>query len=156
MKSASLKEIKVELNMLNAKRIQEVCLRMVKFRKENKELLTYLLFGAEDEKAYVDGVKAEMDEMFAEAPVGNTYLGKKAIRKILSLVNRQIKYSGSRQTEVELLIHFCKKLRKSGSSLSLSTPLGKIYFRQLQKIDKSLKTLHEDLQFDYSEEMKAL
>ena len=156
MKAASLKEIKTEINTLHPKRLQELCLRMAKFRKENKELLTYLLFEAEDEKAYIEGVKSDLDKLFTEVKKSNSYLAKKNIRKILASANKYIKYSGSKQTEVEILIHFCKKLRRTGISMPVNTSLGNIYFRQIQKIRKSLATLHEDLQFDYSEELKLL
>ena len=156
MKGASLKEIKSELKTLHPDRIREICLHLAKFRKENKELLSYILFEASDEKTYINGVKSLVDELFKEVNKSNSYFAKKTIRKILRITNKYIKYSGSKQTEVELLIHFCKKLRKTGIPLPLNTALGNIYLRQYQKINKSLATLHEDLQFDYSEEVRFL
>ena len=156
MKTASLKEIKTELNRVHPARLLELCIQMAKYKKENKELLTYLLFDSYDEKAYINEVKSHMDSLFKEINRSNSYHAKKSIRKILALVNKQIKYSGSKQTEVELLIYFCKNLRKSGFTLPMNSALGNIYWRQIQKINKSLKTLHEDLQFDYSEELRLL
>jgi hypothetical protein len=156
MKAASLKEIKTELNSLHPKRIQELCLHLARFRKENKELLSYLLFEASDEMAYIREVKLELDDLFCEVKKTNGYLAKKSIRKILGTANKYIKYSGSRQTEVEILIHFCKKLRKSGIPLPVNTSLGNLYFRQIIKINKALASLHEDLQFDYAEDMRLL
>ena len=152
--NASLKEIKTELKILHPSRLMEVCLRLAKFRKENKELLSYLLFESEDEKSYVKDVKAVIDELFAEVRISNSYHAKKSIRKILSVANKHIKYSGSKQTEVEILIHFCKKLKKSGIPIHATSALGSLYARQIQKIHKSLATLHEDLQFDYMEELR--
>lgn len=156
MKPASLKEIKKELDVLHPKRLQELCMSMVRFRKENKELLTYLLFDSYDEPDYIRSVKSGIDEMFMELNKNNSYLAKKGIRKILAFVNKQIKYSGLKQTEVEILIHFCKKLRKAGIAMPINSALGNLYLRQVQKIRKSLSTLHEDLQFDYSEEIQLL
>ena len=37
-----------------------------------------------------------------------------------------------------------------------NTALGNLYLRQVQKIRKSLSALHEDLQFDYSEDIQLL
>jgi len=156
MKTASLKEIKTELNRVHPARLLELCIQMAKYKKENKELLTYLLFDSYDEKNYIKEVKFQMETLFKEINRSNSYLAKKSIRKILGMVNKQIKYSGSKQTEVELLIHFCKNLRKSGFTLAMNSALGNIYWRQIQKINKSLATLHEDLQFDYSEELRLL
>jgi len=156
MKSASLKEIKTEISRLHPETLMELCIRVAKYKKENKELLTYLLFEAGNEKAYINEVKTEMDELFAEVNKSNSYFAKKTIRKILRLTNKHIKYSGSKQTEVELLIHFCKKLKRLGISMPVNSALGNLYFRQYQNIKKALASLHEDLQYDYQEEVNAL
>lgn len=156
MKAASLKEIKTELNLLHPDRVKELCLQMVKFRKENKELLSYLLFEADNEQAYIKDVKLQLDELFTEINKSNLYFAKKTIRKILRLANKYCKYSGSKQTEVEILIHFCRELKHSGISMPANTALANIYQRQVIKISKALATLHEDLQFDYSMEIRNL
>ena len=51
MKTASLKEIKTELENVSPALLLELCLKVTKFKKENKELLTYLLFEEHDEKS---------------------------------------------------------------------------------------------------------
>ncbi|MCX6230053.1 MAG: hypothetical protein NTZ33_00790 [Bacteroidetes bacterium] len=156
MKTASLKEIKTELSLLHPARIQEVCLQMAKFRKENKELLNYLLFEANDENTYIENVKSLLDELFAEINKTNAYLAKKNIRKILRTSNKFIKYSGAKQTEVELLLYFCKLLKNTALPLTENAVLGNIYQRQLLKINKALASLHEDLQFDYGVQIRQL
>ena len=156
MNSVTLKDIKTELSRVHPTRLLELSILLAKYKKENKELLTYLLFDSYDEPAYILSVKSGIDEMFMELNRNNSYIAKKGIRKILAFANKQIKYSGSKQTEVEILIHFCKKLRKAGISMPMNSALGNLYWRQVQKIKKSLGTLHEDLQFDYSEEVGHL
>ncbi len=156
MKSASLKEIKTELKIIHPVRLQEICLLVARYRKENKELLSYLLFESEDEQAYIRDVKLELDQLFKEVKNSNSYIARKTVRKILAFANKQIKYSRQKQTEVEILIYFCKKLRKSGILLPANSVLGNLYRRQVLRIKKSLFTLHEDLQFDYSEELRIL
>ena len=154
MKAASLKEIKTELHTLHPEKVLELCMHLAKYKKENKELLTYLLFEAHDEQSYIKSVKEQIDEDFKGINKSNLYLAKKTLRKALRITNKYIKYSGSKQTEVELLIYYCKKVRKTGVPLHANTALGNIYLRQIQKINKALATLHEDLQFDFSEEIK--
>ena len=156
MKAASLKELKSELKTLSSANVLELCMHLVKYKKENKELLTYLLFDAKDELAFIKEVKEYIDEEFEGINRSNLYLSKKTIRKILRTTNKYIKYSGSKQTEVELLIYYSKKLKNSGIPLHINTALGNIYQRQIYKINKALALLHEDLQYDYSEEMKSL
>ena len=156
MKAATLKELKIELSTLFPAQVLDICMHLAKYKKENKELLTYLLFEASDEQNYIQEVKDLIDEQYVGVNKSNLYLAKKTIRKILRTTNKFIKYSGNKQTEVDLLIYFCKKIRKSGIAIRENTALGNIYIRQIVKINKALKTLHEDLQFDYSEEMKLL
>ena len=80
----------------------------------------------------------------------NFYFAKKGLRKILRSTNKYIRYSGSKQTEVELLLYFLQKLKRSGISTLASTTLTNLYQMQIKKITKALTGLHEDLQYDYS------
>jgi hypothetical protein len=156
MKAATVTELKKELQHLDPKELAELCLRMAKYKKENKELLSYLLFNADDEAGYIEKVKSEVDEQFAEINKSHVYFAKKNLRKILRFTNKYIKYSSQKQTEVELLIHFCIRMKNSGISYQRDASLVNLYARQKQKIEKAISKLHEDLQFDYSEEFKAL
>lgn len=153
MKASSLNEIKKELLALDSKELQELCMRLAKYKKENKELLTYLLFEAHDESGYVSAVKAEMDELFHSLPSGNVYYIKKGLRKILRILNKQIKYSVNKQTELELRLYFCAKIRDAGVPLRSSTVLYNMNDQQLKKIKNVLAQLPEDLQYDYHHEI---
>ncbi len=81
MKPATVHEIKQELLTLPASALAELCLRLAKFKKDNKELLTYLLFEATDPQAYVENVKKEIDLGFEELPKPNLYLYQKKSMK---------------------------------------------------------------------------
>lgn len=156
MKAASVNEVKKELTHLDLKRVQEICMRLAKYKKENKELLTYLLFEAHDEAAYISGVKEEIDEHFEALPKTNVYLIKKSLRKILRITNKHIKYSEVKETEVDLRIYFCSKMNKAGHPLLPSQVLSNLYHQQLKKIDTALAKLPEDLQYDYHHEVELL
>jgi len=156
MKAISLKELKTEISTLSHPQVLDLCMHLAKYKKENKELLTYLLFEAHDETSYISKAKTQITELFNDVNKSTLYLAKKTIRKILRTTNKYIKYSGLKHTEVELLIFFCKQLKKSGLPLHANTVLGNIYLRQIQRINKALASLHEDLQYDYAVEMKSL
>jgi hypothetical protein len=149
MKAASLSDLKKELLLLSKDEILNLCISLAKYKKENKELLSYLLFEAGDEAGFISGLKAEMDELFGQINRHNTYLAKKGLRKILRIIQKNIKFSGSKQTEAELLIYFCNKLKKSGIDVQKAKVLENIYLRQLEKIDKLIVSFHEDLQADF-------
>jgi hypothetical protein len=156
MKAASLKELKSELKTLSSLQLLDICLHLAKYKKENKELLSYLLFEAADEAGYIKSVKELIAEQFEEINRSNSYLAKKTVRKILRLTSKYIKYSGSLQTEVELLLFFCKKMKQSKIPLYHNTALGNLYQRQVQKAEKALSSMHEDLQYDFKEELNLL
>jgi hypothetical protein len=156
MKASSLNEIKRELQTLDAETLTDICLRLAKYRKENKELLTYLLFEAHHEQSYIDSVKEVVNEYFTELPRGNTYFVKKSLRKILRYLNRQIKYSAIKQTELELRVHFCSKVKEARVPMPGGTVLYNLYQQQLKKIKGIFDKLPEDLQSDYDREIKLL
>lgn len=156
MKSASIKEIKAELEDKSEQELLEFCLRLIKFKKENKELLTYLLFDAGDENGYILNIKNQVDAYFDELNTKNLYIAKKNLRKILRYINRFAKYSGSKSTEATLLIYFCNKTNESGLNISKSAALSNLYASQIKKIKAAVATMHEDLQYDFSKEIDSL
>ena len=156
MKAASIRDIKKELATLNALELQELCLRLGRFKKENKELLTYLLFESFDEDAYVKSVKDQMDDAFSAINTNSFFYIRKSVRKILRNVKKYIKYSPKKETEAELLLYFCEKLRDFKPSIKRSSQLKNSYNRQLLLAKKTIHSLHEDLQFDFNETLESL
>jgi len=156
MKPATISEIKKALTSLSKDEIAELCLRLAKYRKENKELLTYLIYEADDQALFMKHVKEEIDEQFSQMNQTSFYLAKKTIRKVLRSTGKYIKFSGSKQTEVELLLYFCRKLKDSGLPWQEHKITGNIFERQVVKIENAIKNLHEDLQFDYGQELEKL
>lgn len=155
MNTASLHEIKKELQTLDPETLTGLCMRLAKYKKENKELLNYL-FEAHHEDAYITSVKESADELFNDIPAPNLYLTKKVLRKILRFVNKQIKYSGHAQTEIELRVYFCSKVKEANIPLTEGTVLGNLYQQQLNKISGVFKKLPEDMQADYEREIQAI
>jgi len=107
MKPVSISEIKKDLEKRNFNELVDYCLRIARFKKENKELLSFLLFDADDISEYVKNIKHETDQQFEEINKSNIYFIKKSVRKILRSLNKYIRFSLSKQVEAELLIHFC-------------------------------------------------
>jgi hypothetical protein len=156
MKAVTVKELKLELDNRTPKEIRELCLRLSKFKKENKELLTYLLFESSDEVSYIASVKGEIDIQFEQINKKSYYFIKKGVRKVLTNTRKYIRYSQRKETEIDLLIYFCTKLKKLTPSVHKNTGLRNIYIRQVEAIREKLTSLHEDLQYDYGTEINAL
>lgn len=156
MKTASIQELKQELVNLSQKEVVELCLRLGRFKKENKELLTYLLYEAHDEQGYINGVKNEIDEQFSAINLSHLYFVKKSLRKILRIISKHTRYTGSKQAEVEWLIHLCRLINESGVPVEKNQALVNLYNNQVKKIQSVIATLHEDLQYDYLRELQKL
>ncbi|WP_341839255.1 hypothetical protein [Chitinophaga caseinilytica] len=156
IKAVTVNELKKEMLSLPHAELVEICLRLAKFKKENKELLSYLLFDASYPETYLDQVKAYIDAEFENLGTTHAYLAKKTIRKILRITNKHIRFTQSKTAEIELLLHFSKRLRRAGDLLKSSVQLGNLYFQQLRKIEKAIDAQHEDLQYDYRRELELL
>lgn len=156
MKIESIVTIKKELKHLSKDELLELCLRLGKFKKENKAFLTYLLFQSEDENVYIESVKSTLDELFEGINSTSYFFMKKTIRKILRQIKIYSKYSSEKSTEVELLLYFCERLNGLKPSIHNNTTLSNLYERQITSIEKKISVLHEDLQFDYNEKLEDL
>ncbi len=156
MKAATVSQLKKELSFRSPEELLELCLRLSKFKKENKELLTYLLFESLDEEEYIQNIKAEIDLEFKAINNKNFFYIKKSVRKILRNIKKYSRYSLKKETEAELLLYFCSKLKDYKPSIKKNTTLLNLYQRQLAAVKKIISTLHEDLQYDYEQEVEEL
>ncbi len=156
MKAASVKDLKQELSNRSSSELLELCLRLSKFKKENKELLTYLLFEASNEAVFIENVKVEIKQQFEQINTDTYYYIKKSVRKILRNTKTHIRYSKKKTTEVELLIYFCSELREIVPSIKNNVVLSNLYDRQIEAIRKAISYLHDDLKYDYGIEIDTL
>jgi len=156
MKAASLKQVKTELSHKSHQELMELCLRLSRFKKENKELLTYLLFEYSDEEGYIKSIKEAMGLEFEAINTDSYFYMRKSIRKILRLIKKYIRYSQNKETEVELLLYFSSKLINFSPSIFNSKALENLYYRNIDFIKKKVGMLHEDLQYDYRLEIEEL
>ncbi|MBS1531079.1 MAG: hypothetical protein JSU01_12280 [Bacteroidetes bacterium] len=155
MKLYGLADIKKELQFHDKSYLIELCLRLGRYKKENKELLAYLLFDADNERGFIENVIAESGFMFSQLP-SNNYQMAKSMRKILRLLNKYIKFMGSKEAEIEFLLSFCRNYIQYADRRGSYKPMRLIFTRQLDKIGKTIAKLHEDLQFDYTQDYNTM
>jgi hypothetical protein len=156
MKAVTVKELGQELQNRSPKELRELCLRLARFKKENKELMTYLLFESTDEASYVESVKTEIDRQFDEVNKKSYYFIKKGLRRILLNTRKYIRYTQNKKTEIDLLIYYCAKLKTFTPAIKRNKALTNLYDRLIESIIEKLTCLHEDLLYDYQQELDAL
>lgn len=156
MKAKTVKQLKDELAFQSKEELIHLCLQLSRFKKENKELLTYLLFEAHDEDAYIKKIKEFISSQFSEINTKNYYYIRKSVRKILSATKKFIRYSKKKETEAELLLYFCKSLKELSPSYKRSIRLQNVFDTQLRMAKKAIEKLHEDLQYDLCKELENI
>ncbi|MBK7212078.1 MAG: hypothetical protein IPH88_02025 [Bacteroidales bacterium] len=156
MEVAGINELKRSLGTLKSKELVEICSRLARYKKENKELISYLLFYNGDENGFIQAVKNEIHQGFESINSNNAYFFLKGCRKILKVTNKYCRFSGKKETEVDLLMYYLKTLKETAYSFDSSVTLGKFKERQVVKVRKVIANLHEDLQFDYNLELNNI
>lgn len=151
----SIHSIKKELELLPKDELIALCLRQAKYKLENKEHLSYLLFNAENETGLIQSLKDQIENSFNDINDQSTYFVKKSLRKLLRLINKYVKFSQSKTLEIDLLIFFCKQMSMREWHQQ-SLVLTNIYDRQVDRIHKTLDKIHEDKRFDYLNEIESL
>jgi len=152
----TLPQLQKELITRSPDEIAAIAMKLAKYKKENKEYLTYLLYGVADEKQYVEESKLKLDDLFYGINRKTTYTTKKGLQKVIRYLSKFIKASKLKQTELELRMHFCVNVRKQRIDLNSSAVISNIYYREVDKIKLAYSKLHEDLQYDYKNELEKL
>ena len=156
MDTASISVVKKELKNLDNEKLIELCLRLAKHKKENKELLSYLLFEADLPEIFIKELKNEIESEFKDINTSSLYFVKKSLRRILRMVTKHIKFSADSSIEVELLIFYCRQIISLNLPMKESKVILNLYNRQILNIEKALKKLHEDLRFDFQEDFNEV
>lgn len=156
MKASSIKQLKDELKHQSKDDLESLVLRLARFKAENKELLTYLLFEAHDEAAFIQSAKEELEEDFENINAASPFYVKKSLRKMIRKIRKYSRYSNHKETEVELMLFFAGRLKEDPANYLQYHNLLKIYLQQIATIKNKLPKLHEDLQYDFKEELKRI
>lgn len=156
MKTASLSEIKRELKALENQQLMDLCLRLARFKKDNKELLDFILYESGNIEGYIESIIEEMDEDIMPLNTQTVFFAKKTLRKILRKLDKYARYAEDPQVAVEINIEFLKRFQKSGLAIRRHKLLENMYNRRFIIIEKALGKMHSDLQFDYCDRVEKL
>lgn len=156
MKIASVSEIKKELKHLDKDELAEILNQLMRYSKDNKELVNYLLFESDFEENYCLKIKSELDDLFQQLDRKSWKTMKKPLQRIVRATKKHLKYSKQPITEIEVLIHFCQLMKDVKPTFKRYPVIFNIYLRQILAIEKSLSLLHEDLRGDYLESIEEL
>jgi hypothetical protein len=156
MKTHTLSQLQKELATLPPKEALEICIKLAKYKKENKEYLNFLLFGVHDKENYFEKIKESLEDSFSQVSRTTAWTTKKGLQKMARLIQKHVKQSGSLQTEIELRIWFCKRIRQARIDLDASQVTANLFYREIERIKVVYGKLHEDLRTDYNDDLERL
>jgi len=150
MEAASIAEIRKSLMRLEQGDLLDACLRLARFKKDNKELLTYLLYLSNNEPGYVNYLCQMIDEQFALAPNAQ----KKTLRKLIRNMDKCLRFSGIKETELQVRLHFCRVLKSSKIPYKQSRVMTNMFVGQLKKIFRITEKLPSEIYQEYASEIE--
>jgi hypothetical protein len=156
MHSATIDTIKTELKQLPPRQLLDLLLRLARFKKENKELLTYILFESANESEYIEQVKKEIAEEMVEIDGLPAYQYKKQFRKLQRKINKPVKYIGSKSATAELYLHMFRMISEKKKTTYLAPFLEKAMQQYIVKIEKLLPGIEDDLAADLRKQLKQI
>ena len=62
----------------------------------------------------------------------------------------------TKESEVEMLLHFCINVKNCGFRYRSYKALSSLYDQQLKKLAGLIDQVHEDLRFDYNRQLEKL
>ena len=141
MEAATIAQLKKALVKIDQSDLLDACLRLARFKKDNKELLTYLLFRSNDETGYANYLCGLIDEQFIETPKAH----KKTLRKLIRSMDKWLRYSCNKETEYQVRLHFCHALKASDTPFLETRVTTNMYLRQIKKLDQVIEKFEKDI-----------
>lgn len=155
MKTHGIAEIKKTIKNISHAELSEICLKLARFKKDNKEYVHFLLYEASNPLEYAEQVMESLHDPLTNLN-RHPSLKVKELRKHLRVLSRHIRYTSSLEVEITLLIWFLEMMVAHAGVRQSNKALYTLFIRQLEKIRKAFPKLHEDLQFDYAQPYQKL
>lgn len=156
MKIASLAEIKKELQHLSPKELIEVITDLSKFSTDNKLFLYFKLYGREQPDLFAEMVQEELINDFRNGNQRNAHYAKKSAQAVRRKLNKYLKFTKDKPTQIDLISFFCEMLYEYGYLMYRHPVIENLYLLQVGKVERLIGQMHEDLQFDYRDKVREL
>jgi len=155
-KTPSIAVLKKELSYRSEQEIIDFCVTLIKFNRENKELLNYLLIDEVEKEVFLNEIKITISANFLDINFRSYHILRKSVRKILKLTKKYIKLINEPIKELTLLIHFNQELISCLPKLKNYPSIENYFISNIKKMESIVAKLHPDLQYDYINDINEL
>lgn len=149
MEIPSLAQLKKELSFLPEADLIELIADLAKFSRDNKAFLYFKLNGKHQPNLFVELAKEDLELAFQQATIRSSYTAKKSAQAIRRKMNKLLKLSKNKADQAEVILWFCENLKSYGYLKYRLPIITNLFEKQIQKAEKLISTLHEDLQSDF-------
>ncbi len=155
MIAEKLNELKKDLANCTDKQLVDHLLSLARLKKENKEMLSYLLGYGGRPLEYGEVYKSLIDDCFTDISE-NPYFAKKTLQKIKRIISKYYRFTSSRQGEAELYAHFLEGFCKHIHPDTRHKQVLGIGIFALKKLNAIAAQVHEDISGDVLKELDRL
>lgn len=156
MKIATLAEIKKELQHLSHKELIGLISDLSKFSTDNKLFLYFQLYGRDHPGLFSVMVQEELVHEFRNGNTRNAHYAKKSAQAIRRKLNKFLKFTKDKPTQIDLISFFCEMLFEYGYLTYRHPVIENLYLLQVGKVERLLSQMHEDLRYDYRDKVMEL
>lgn len=156
MFNPKIAEIKKAVSYLDEQELRALLMDIIGFSTDNKRFAYFKLHEQQDEQFFLVESKEFLLQEFFKAVNTNFWTGKKSLQKLRSTLNKLLKFTKRKDFQLELILYFCQQAKEFGY-LSYKHPvIDNLYATQLRKAESLISKLHEDLQYDYQQQVEEL
>ncbi len=154
MKAASIKQLRTEIGNLPPHKLAALTERLIKYKKDNKELASYIIFYEEDEAGFADDVETALEEQFGLINFKTAFFAKKGLRKMIRIANKFLRYTPNKSTQARIIMDVLSRLALIPASLKKNTQIKNMQVSLLKKLDDILLQVHQDERHDFEKQLK--
>lgn len=156
MINPKITEIKKAINFLDEKELKTLLLDIIGFATDNKRFAYFKLNEQQDEGFFLAETKELLLQEFGKCHHTNYWTAKKLLQKLRGTLNKLIKFTKHKDQQLELIIYFCQQTEEFGYLRYRHPVIQNLFAVQLRRAESLVSKLHEDLQYDYEQQLEEL
>ncbi|MFM7709422.1 MAG: hypothetical protein ACKO5C_00765 [Ferruginibacter sp.] len=151
-----VQELRKRTADLQTSELIQLLSRLMRFKRENKELVAYELFVRDQPEVWFSEIRESFNSELETMNTSHPYFMKKTMRKLIRRAKTYARYAGDPAIESELFCGLLEVFNEHHLHVHPSDIVRKIYYDTFTRLEKNISKLHEDLQYDFERRLADL
>lgn len=160
IEKVALADIKQALQQATPNELRDLCVRLARFKQDNKQLLHYALFYQDRPEVFIEEVNVRLKEAVETFNYSHAYWVKKGLRKWQRQVNLLGRISGEPWVQAKLQGMYALACYEAASKVAATEVLTNLCAQATKKFYAQVAKLEADWQHDltrtFERSMKSL